>query len=145
MCWIAWQAFSSHCPCSHLGSVSGVCPARIALSLTHFSVLTWHFRLQSHRSEHHLTHTRRGWPWGWQVIHSTNIYSMPGIVLVTGDTATNTPWFCGASVPIIGIRQDYMNKYTQTCAWKRILRGKGVKGDKEKEANLLGWPKGSFG
>ena len=112
MCWIAWQAFGSHCPRSHLGSVSGVCPARIALSLTHFSVLTWHFRLQSHHSEHHRTHTRRGWPWGWQVIHSTNIYSMPGIVLVTGDTATNTPWFRGASVPIIGIRQEYRNKYT---------------------------------
>lgn len=99
-------------PRSHLGSVSGVCPARNALSLTHFSVLTWHFRLQSHHSEHHRTHTRRGWPWGWQVIHSTNIYSMPGIVLVTGDTATNTPWFRGASVPIIGIRQEYRNKHT---------------------------------
>ena len=80
-------------------------------------------------------------------IHSFNIYSMPGIVLVTGDTATNTPWFHGASVPIIEIRQEYMNKYTNLdICLKEIFKSEGSeRWWREGGHFLLGWPKGSFG
>lgn len=96
-------------PRSHLGLASASALQIALVSHSFPSALTWHSGFSLITQKHHRT-TQEGWIRdGKSFIQQ--IFIQCCIVLVTGDTATNTPWFWASEI-IIGIRQEYRNKYT---------------------------------